>query len=377
MCLSPFTDAEKGTASITPTLTQGLGSSGKDLETPCSVSAIKKGASPESVPEASDQSTSTGEPKDEKAGNSLQEHQESPKGTTLETRPSVKLNPATVSLPESRVSLPENPTSTDSVGQTRPLTSGTPSSFPDNPDEKVPEKVTNALESPLFLYSVPYKKTEGSGGEEDSNEHTTETGSDTLGSTLELTDSTEVPSSGQTSSATLIDSESGRTQMQMPFRKENRESPQMSSQEVSSSSTGSSDDSSCSSGSESSSSGSSSGNKPSPRDPPEKVVESSATMHSGGTNPGVDQVQQPGASLQKSPIPGPLQGVSRSRTHSGISPGDPSGMITSTETGAIRKAATELLTPLLPTHSANEQDVDHRLREKSDLPKRSGALPEA
>ena len=377
MRLSPFTGANKGTLSITPTPAQGLDSSGKDLETSCSVSAIEKVASPESVPEPSDQSTSTGEPEGEKAGNSLQERQESPEGTMLEARPTVELKPTSVNSLGSRVSLPENPISTNPGVQTQLPTSGTPSSLLDKPDEKVPEKVTDALESPLSLHSVLDKKTEGSGGEDDSNERTTETGSDTLGSTLELTESTDIPSSGQTSSATPDESESGRATFQMPFRKDKRESPPISSQEVSSSSTGSSDDSSCSSGSESSSSGSSSGDKPSPRDPPEKVAGSSTTMHSEETNPGVDQVQQPGASLLESPIPGPLQGVSPSGSHSGVSPGEPSGMMTYTESGTIRKAATDLLASSLPTHSASVQDADHRLREEPDPPKRSGALPEA
>ena len=373
---SPFTDTDPGTASITPKPAPGLGSSGS-LGALSSVPTIGKKASPEDVPEPLNQPTPTGESEDEKAGNSFQERQEPPEGTLLETWPTMELKPTTVNLPGSRVSLPENPISTYSVQQTRSPTSGTPSSLPEKPDKKVPEKVTETLESPLSLHSIPDKKTEGSGGEEDSNERTTETGSDTLGLTLDLTDSTEVPSSGQTSSATPDDSESGRTKFQMPFRKDKRESPQIPSQEVSSSSTRSSDDSSCSSGSESSSSGSSSGDKPSPRDPPEKVAENSATLHSEETNPGVNRDQQLGASLLKSSIPGPLQGVSPSGTHSGVSPGEPSGMITSTESGAIRKAATDLLVSSLPTHSTNVEDVDHQPREEPDPPKRSGALPEA
>ena len=93
----------KGLHQSRPTPTQGLDSSGKDLETPCSVSAIRKVASPGSVPEPSNQSMSTGEPEGEKAGSSLQERQESPEGTMLEARPTVELKPTSVNSLGSRI----------------------------------------------------------------------------------------------------------------------------------------------------------------------------------------------------------------------------------------------------------------------------------
>ena len=364
MPLSPLTGARPEATSTTPTAVPELGSSGQTLETPDSSPVVEQVVSPEGALEPPHQPISAGETEGEKAGHSLPQQHEPPEEATLTNRPMVEPRPTTVGSPGSKVSSPENLAPFYPEVRTWSPSSGAPCSPSGKPDGKVPDKASDALDSSSSRYITLERRTGGSGGEEDSNERTTETGSDILGSTLGSTDSTEISYSGLISSETPVDQESSRTQLQMPFRKNKGDSPSLSSREASSSSAGSSDESSCSSGTESSSSGASSGDKSSPRDPPEKVMANSSTKLSITTDRLKSPIHKVGTLPPGNSSSGTDLGVSGSRDQTGKLPGKSSVGVTRIG-GTLPAGADEVPSSSPVDHPDNLREVGHHLQAES------------